>query len=47
MNSKYIYIYIYAFRRRFYTKRVTVSTFYQLLLSNRTHDLGIASAMLY
>ncbi len=36
----YIYIYIYAFSRRFYPKRltvqciqVTVSTFYQLLLS--------------
>ncbi len=46
--------YIYAFSRCFYPKRLTLHssysfTFYQLLLfpGNRTHDLGVASAMLY
>ncbi len=46
------YIYIYAFSRRFYPKRLTLhSTLYILsalaLPGNRTHDLGVASAMLY
>ncbi len=49
-----IYIYIYAFSRRFYPKRLTLHSSYSFhILStlafpgNRTHDLGIASAMLY
>ncbi len=55
-TSDYIYIYIYAFSRRFYPKRltlhciqVTVSTFLSGLAfpGNRTHDLGVANAMLY
>ncbi len=49
------YIYIYAFSRRFYPKRLTLHlsysfTFFLSALAfpgNRTHDLGIASAMLY
>ncbi len=47
-------IYIYAFSRRFYPKRLALHssysfTFFQFLLfpGNRTHDLGVASAMLY
>ncbi len=48
-------IYIYAFSRRFYPKRLTLHSsysFYIFLLAlafpgNRTHDLGVASAMLY
>ncbi len=50
----YIYIYIYAFSRRFYPKRLTLhssNSFYILSAlafpGNRTHDLGVASAMLY
>ncbi len=47
----YIYIYIYAFSRRFYPKRLTSYSFYILSAlafpGNRTHDLGVASAMLY
>ncbi len=50
----YIYIYIYAFSRRFYPKRLTVhssDSFYiwsaLAFPGNRTHDLGVASAMLY
>ncbi len=48
------YIYIYAFSRRFYPKRLTLhssDSFYILSAlafpGNRTHDLGVASAMLY
>ncbi len=48
-----IYIYIYAFSRRFYPKRLTLHSSYSFgILSalafpgNRTHDLGVASAML-
>ncbi len=48
-------IYIYAFSRRFYPKRLTLHSSYSFhfFLSalafpgNRTHDLGVASAMLY
>ncbi len=49
-----IYIYIYAFSRRFYPKRLTLSLSYSFYIlsalafpGNRTHDLGVASAMLY
>ncbi len=49
-----IYIYIYAFSRRFYPKRLTLhssDSFYILSAlafpGNRTHDLGVANAMLY
>ncbi len=45
------YIYIYAFSRRFYPKRLTLHSSYSLSAlafpGNRTHDLGVASAMLY
>ncbi len=50
----HIYIYIYAFSRRFYPKRLTLhssDSFYILSAlafpGNRTHDLGVANAMLY
>ncbi len=49
-----IYIYIYAFSRRFYPKRLTLHSSYSFYIlsalafpGNRTHDLGVASAMLY
>ncbi len=50
--QQYIYIYIYAFSRRFYPKRLTFHSSFYILSAlafpgNRTHDLGIASAMLY
>ncbi len=48
------YIYIYAFSRRFYPKRLTMHSSYSFYIlsalafpGNRTHDLGVASAMLY
>ncbi len=48
------YIYIYAFSRRFYPKRLTLHFKLQFYIlsalafpGNRTHDLGVASAMLY
>ncbi len=48
------YIYIYAFSRRFYPKRLTLHSSYSFCIlsalafsGNRTHDLGFASAMLY
>ncbi len=47
------YIYIYAFSRCFYPKRLTliqVTVWHLSALAfpgNRTHDLGVASAMLY
>ncbi len=45
-------IYIYAFSRRFYSKRLTLHSSFYILSAlafpgNRTHDLGVASAMLY
>ncbi len=50
----YIYIYIYAFSRRFYPKRLTLHSSYSFTFlsalafpGNRTHDLGVTSAMLY
>ncbi len=50
----YIYIYIYAFSRRFYPKRLTLRSSYSFYIlsalafpGNRTHDLGVANAMLY
>ncbi len=50
----YIYIYIYAFSRRFYPKRLTLHSSYSFYIEsalafpgNRTHDLGVANAMLY
>ncbi len=52
--SIYIYIYIYAFSRRFYPKRLTLHSSYSFYIlsalafpENRTHDLGVANAMLY
>ncbi len=46
--------YIYAFSRRFYPKRLTLHSSYSFYIlsalafpGNRTHDLGVASAMLY
>ncbi len=49
--SEDLYIYIYAFSRRFYPKRLTLHSSYSLsdlaFPGNRTHDLGVASAMLY
>ncbi len=49
-----IYIYIYAFSRRFYPKRLTLHSSYSFYIlstlafpGNRTHDLRVASAMLY
>ncbi len=54
LRSAYIYIYIYAFSRRFYPKRLTVHSSYSFYIlstlafpGNRTHDLGVANAMLY
>ncbi len=44
------YIYIYAFSRHFYTKRLTVHSGYTFLCvfpGNRTHNLCAANAMLY
>ncbi len=48
------YIYIYTFSRRFYPKRLTLHSSYSFYIlsalafpGNRTHDLGVASAMLY
>ncbi len=47
-----IYIYIYAFSRRFYPKQLTVHSGYTFVLSvcvfpgNRTHNLCTANAML-
>ncbi len=53
-NTVYIYIYIYAFSRRFYPKRLTLHSSYSFYIlsalafpGNRTHDLGVANAMLY
>ncbi len=48
----YIYIYINAFSRRFYPKRLTLHSSFYILSAlafpgNQTHDLGVASAMLY
>ncbi len=47
-------LYIYAFSRRFYPKRRTLHSSYSFYIlsaltfpGNRTHDLGVASAMLY
>ncbi len=46
--------YIYAFSRRFYPKRLTLHSSYSFYIlsalafpGNRTHDLGVARAMLY
>ncbi len=54
INTRYIYIYIYAFSRRFYPKRLTLHSSYSFYIlsslafpGNRTHDLGVANAMLY
>ncbi len=52
---RYIYIYIYAFSRRFYPKRLTLHSSYSFYIflealafpGNRTHDLSVANAMLY
>ncbi len=52
--SNYIYIYIYAFSRRFYPKWLTLHSSYSFYIlsalafpGNRTHDRGLANAMLY
>ncbi len=48
------YVYIYTFSRRFYPKRLALHSSYSFYIlsalafpGNRTHDLGIASSMLY
>ncbi len=48
------YIHIYAFSRHFYPKRLTLHSSYSFYIlsalafpGNQTHDLGVASAMLY
>ncbi len=52
VSSVVLYIYIYAFSRRFYPKRLTVHSGYTFVLSacvfpvNRTHNLCTANAML-
>ncbi len=53
-NYPIIYIYIYAFSRRFYPKRLTLHSSYSFYIEsalafpgNWTHDLGVANAMLY
>ncbi len=53
-SQRYIYIYIYAFSRRFYPKRLTLHSSYSFYIlsalafpGNRTHDLGVAGAMHY
>ncbi len=50
--TKIIHIHIYAFSRRFYPKRLTLHSSFYILSAlafpgNQTHDLGVASAMLY
>ncbi len=54
LAADYIYIYIYAFSRRFYPKRLTLHSSYSFYIlsalafpGNRTHDRGVANAMLY
>ncbi len=48
--STLYYIYIYAFSRRFYPKRLTVHSGYTFFVSvfpgNRTHNLCASNAML-
>ncbi len=39
--SNYIYIYIYAFSRRFYPKRLTVHSGYTFVLSVIVHNLAV------
>ncbi len=53
-TNTFTFIYIYAFSRRFYPKRLTLHSSYSFYIlsalafpGNRTHDLGIAGAMLY
>ncbi len=51
-GSVSVYIYIYAFSRRFYPKRLTVHSGYTFIVSmcvfpgNRTHNLCAANTML-
>ncbi len=54
ISVTYTYIYIYAFSRRFYPKRLTLHSSYSFYIlsalafpGNRTHDRGVANAMLY
>ncbi len=54
IQNKHFYIYIYAFSRRFYPKRLTLHSSYSFYIlealafpGNRTHDLSVANAMLY
>ncbi len=49
-NINYTHIYISAFSRRFYPKRLTLHSSFHILSAlafpgNQTHDLGVASAM--
>ncbi len=53
-QTRNIYIYIYAFSRRFYPKRLTLHSSYSFYIlealafpGKRTHDLSVANAMLY
>ncbi len=52
--STFTFIYIHAFSRHFYPKRLTLHLSYSFYIlsalafpGNRTHDLGVANAMLY
>ncbi len=51
-SLQYLYIYIYAFSRRFYPKRLTVHSGYTFFLSvcvfpgNQTQNICAANAML-
>ncbi len=54
VSKFFMYIYIYAFSRRFYPKQLTLHSSYSFYIlsalafpGNRTHDLGVANAMLY
>ncbi len=54
VNTFTFTFYIYAFSRRFYPKRLTLHSSYSFYIlsalafpGNRTHDLGVANAMLY
>ncbi len=54
IHSYFTFYIFYAFSRRFYPKRLTLHSSYSFYIwlalafpGNRTHDLGVASAMLY
>ncbi len=52
--SLFFFFFFFFFSRRFYPKRLTLHSSYSFYIlsalafpGNRTHDLGVASAMLY